>query len=373
MKILIAGDFCPQYRVAELFEKQEYHSVLSEVQPLVKNADYSVVNFECPICEGKETPIFKCGPNLKCTEKGIAAVKWAGFNCVTLANNHFFDYGEDGVKLTLRKFSDYKIDTVGGGMSLKEAAKVLYKVIDNKTLAIINCCEHEFSVASDNSAGSNPLNPIQQYNTIKEARKKANYVIIIVHGGHEHYQLPSIRMQETYRFFIDAGADAIVNHHQHCYSGYEIYNNKPIFYGLGNFCFDYPCFSNRNPNWAFGYLLELVLKDNISFRIYPYKQSMDSPSINLLPQNAFDEKIEELNSIVNNDKKLRKYQEEYYISEENKMKSVFQPFRSRWLFAARHLHLFPSFMSKKWRVVLFNYIFCESHREKVLFFLKEIK
>lgn len=52
-----------------------------------------------------------------------------------------------------------------------------------------------------------------------------------MHGGHEHYQLPSLRMQETYRFFIDAGADVVVNHHQHCFSGYEIYNNKYIFMG----------------------------------------------------------------------------------------------------------------------------------------------
>lgn len=43
-------------------------------------------------------------------------------------------------------------------------------------------------------------------------------------------------MQEIYRFFVDIGADAVINHHQHCYSGYEVYKEKPIFYGLGNFC-----------------------------------------------------------------------------------------------------------------------------------------
>jgi poly-gamma-glutamate synthesis protein (capsule biosynthesis protein) len=46
-------------------------------------------------------------------------------------------------------------------------------------------------------------------------------------------------MVETYRFFIEAGADAVVNHHQHCICGYEVYKGKPIFYGLGNFCFDW--------------------------------------------------------------------------------------------------------------------------------------
>ena len=97
----------------------------------------------------------------------------------------------------------------------------MYKRKDGETLAIINCCEHEFSIADDDSAGANPLNPIQQYYKIKEARLNADYVLVIVHGGHEMYQLPSLRMVDTYRFFIDAGADAVVNHHQHCFSGYE--------------------------------------------------------------------------------------------------------------------------------------------------------
>jgi len=371
MKILIAGDFCPQNRVASLFEKQDYYSVLSEVQPIVKRADYSVVNFECPICDGNESPISKCGPNLKCTEKGLAAVKWAGFNCVTLANNHFLDYGEEGVRLTLSKCIDYNIDTVGGGETLKEAARVLYKVIDNRTLAIINCCEHEFSIASDNSAGCNPLNPIQQYYSIKEARNKADYVIVIVHGGHEHYPLPSIRMQETYRFFIDAGADAVVNHHQHCYSGYEKYNGKPIFYGLGNFCFDYPAFAQTNLNWSYGYMVELeIIEDDIKFNLYFYEQSNDSPEVRMLADTRFAGHIDELNAVISNKEELRRAQEKYYESEGKQILSVFQPFRSRFAFAARRFKLMPSLMSNKWRLALYNYIVCEAHHDKVKHFLQ---
>ena len=89
MKILVAGDFCPYYRVAELFEKGEFDAVLQDVKPITDKADYSIVNLECPVCYGDEKPIEKCGSNLKCTEKGIEAIKWAGFDCVTLANNHF--------------------------------------------------------------------------------------------------------------------------------------------------------------------------------------------------------------------------------------------------------------------------------------------
>ena len=173
MKILIAGDFCPQHRVAELFEKGSFSDVLGDVKETIESADYSIVNFECPITKGGERPIEKCGPNLQCSESGMEAVKWAGFNCVTLANNHFLDYGEAGVANTLDACQKYGIDVVGGGRNLQEAARILYKEINGQTLAVINCCEHEFSIATKTTAGSNPLNPIQQYYAIQEAKQKA--------------------------------------------------------------------------------------------------------------------------------------------------------------------------------------------------------
>ncbi len=113
----------------------------------------------------------------------------------------------------------------------------MYITVDNNKLAFINVCENEFTIATENRGGCNPLNPIKQYYDIKEVKQNADYVFIIVHGGHEYCQQPSIRMKKTYRFFIDAGADMVLNHHQHCFCEYEIYKSKPIFYGLGNYCF----------------------------------------------------------------------------------------------------------------------------------------
>ncbi|MBQ9230187.1 MAG: CapA family protein [Prevotella sp.] len=63
---------------------------------VTKGADYSIVNFECPVADNRCQPIAKYGPNLRCSKRGVEAVKWAGFDCVTLANNHFLDYGEGG-------------------------------------------------------------------------------------------------------------------------------------------------------------------------------------------------------------------------------------------------------------------------------------
>ena len=253
MIILIAGDYCPRGRVISFFDKNDYSYVLSDVKNIIDKVDYSIVNFECPVVSADAKPIPKLGPNLHCSLSGAEAIKWVGFDCVTLANNHFYDYGKEGVEQSINGFDSLGIDHVGGGLNLNEASKILYKEIFGKRLAIINCCEHEFSIASDTTAGSNPLNPIQQYYSIQEARKNADYVLVIVHGGHELFQLPSLRMVETYRFFIETGADAVVNHHQHCYSGYEIWKGKPIFYGIGNFLFD--GFKNMKSIWNEGYFV----------------------------------------------------------------------------------------------------------------------
>lgn len=377
MKVLVAADYCPQGRMSELFEQEEYAMVFSGIRDVVLSAHYSIINLECPVVsESNATPIEKCGPNLRCEQKGIKAIRWAGFDCVTLANNHFLDYGDNGVSRTLEVCENNGIETVGGGMDLMEASKNLFKQIEGKTLAVINCCEHEFSIATETNAGSNPLNPIKQYYAIKEAKEKADYVLVIVHGGHEHYNLPSTRMQEIYRFFIDAGADAVVNHHQHCYSGYEVYRGKPIFYGLGNFCFDKV--SDRMPaGWYEGYMVELKFGEGegIGYELIPYTQCKDKLSVELMTGEEFKrffEKIGQLNAIIANPVQLKQRHEEWMEKNGSSFEHQFLPYSNHWLVSAYRRHLFPSLLSKERLLVLQNHFECESHRERSLFALNRL-
>lgn len=375
MKILVAGDFCPQYRVQEKFIRKEYESVLVEVKKTTECVDYSVVNFECPVASPKGNKIVKQGPSLQCSENGIEAIKWGGFNCITLANNHFLDYGKEGVENTLIACEKYGIDIVGGGMNLQEASKILYKEIDGKTLAIINCCEHEFSIATKDTAGSNPLNPIKQYYAIKEAKEKADYVLVIVHGGHEHYQLPSPRMQETYRFFIDAGADVVVNHHQHCYSGYEEYNERPIFYGLGNFCFDKSI--KKKDSWYEGYMVQLNIKNKkITFDIIPYTQCTDSPCIKVMKgmsKTSFLNNMEKINSIISNSNYLNKEFDNYVTSKSQSVKALFSTISTSFFRGLVRRNFIPFFISNKNLILMFDRISCESHRDILLQVLTKIR
>lgn len=367
MNILIAGDFCPQSRVKNLCEEGKYAEVLKDAREIVEKADFSIVNLECPVTQGGEEPIEKKGPNLQCSEQGVEAIQWAGFDCVTLANNHFLDFGAKGVNNTLQSCKKHGLETVGGGMNIKEASQTLYKQIGGKTLAVLNCCEHEFSIATTTTAGANPLNPIQQYYAIKEARTEADYVLVIVHGGHEHWQLPSTRMQEAYRFFIEAGADAVVNHHQHCFSGYEVYKGKPIFYGLGNFCFDVP---QAKPGiWNEGYMVQLQFEDAVGFQLYPYVQCGKEPCVKLIVPAVYGKRLEELNGIIADPEQLRKRQEEYYRQDATKYKEMFEPLDLRLFRALRKRGWLPSLISKKRKVLAMDFIQCESHRDRLIYHL----
>jgi hypothetical protein len=377
MKVLIAGDFCQDYGVNDLVLTGRYN-FFDKIKPIVQEADYSIVNFEFPVVSSPDSahPIYKAGPCLKGTLEGVKAVKYVGFDCCTLANNHTLDQGEQCLLDTVEAITQEGLDCVGAGANLEEAGHTLYKEINGQTLAIINCCEHEFTIATDNAPGANPLKPIRQYYKIKEAREKADYVLVIVHGGHEHYQLPSVRMQDTYRFFVDAGADAVVNHHQHCYSGFEIYKGKPIFYGLGNLLFDDPLMKGTK-TWHEGYMAVIdFCKDGVSYKQVPYSQCRDDISVtpfSKAERESFDKHISELNTIIADRQRLLADNEVYYERCARGELINLEPYRGRVLVKLFLLGLLPRCIKNNKLLGILNHINCESHRDKLLYALKKQK
>ena len=369
MKILIAGDYVPRNRLAPLVKEGQFDVLFGEVRDIVRSVDYSMVNFESPIVEEGDKPISKYGPNLQCTKDAVDAIKYAGFKCATLANNHIRDFGNDGVSRTMQTLKDKGIDSVGAGENLETAGAILYRQIGGKTIAIINCCENEFSIAASDHYGANPLNPIRQYYEIQEAKGKADYVLVIVHGGHEHHQLPSPRMQDTYRYFIDLGADIVVNHHQHCYSGFEIYKEKPIVYGMGNFCMD------KNPIrigqlWNFGYMVVWDTSKPSHIQIIPYEQCGETPGVHQLSPDAFDERLQEINTIIVDRELLIKKTEKYYFESYKTIINILEPIQNKYIAGLQHRHYLPSLITRKWLLKLQNYVLCESHRDKMDYYFK---
>ena len=373
MKILVAGDYCPIERVSLSIIDKEYESIFSSIREYIQNADLSIVNLECPVCIGDYMPINKQGPNLQIkTKNAVAALKYAGFDMVTLANNHIYDYGKEGLYDTIRACRESGLDVVGAGANIKDAERVFYKSVGSKILGIVNCCEHEFSIATEERAGANPINPIRQYYAIQEAKKNLDYVIVIVHGGHEYFQLPSLRMKETYRFFVDSGADVVINHHQHCFSGAEIYKNKPIYYGLGNFCFDRVSkYKEEYSIWNEGYMVEIEFVSNdIKSREIPYIQCFRKPTIEIVKDTySFNAKFKQLSAIIADDRKLKTEVDKYYEQSSQYIGFLFEPYTNRYMTKLRKMNIIPSFVNKQKVTALLNFIDCEAHRDKILYFL----
>ena len=372
MEIIIAGDYCDRFRVSETIVSKKYNTLFSKgILDAITQSDYAIVNFEFPIVRSEGSPISKCGPNLKGSLDSVEAIKFAGFGCCTLANNHTLDQGEKCGIETREIIEEAGLDTIGFGLNALDASKTLYKRIGGKILAIINCCEHEFSVATESRAGANGIDPIRQYHCILEAKQKADYVLVITHGGHEHFNLPSLRMKELYRFFIEIGADAVINHHQHCYSGYEVYQGKPIFYGIGNFLFDNP--SHRNSFWNYGYMVKLIFDRNeLSFVVIPYSQCREKACVELLTdteQIVFKEQLMTLNDIITDDLELKNSLSDYYTKSATNELAILEPYSGRVMSKLLGMKLVPRFIKNKKVPAILNHVECESHRDKLIFAL----
>ena len=366
VNILIAGDFGPRYRVGENINKGDY-TCLDELIPYTTNCDYSILNLESPLYDGDGGRIHKAGPSLKSPIDSVKVLERSGFNCVTLANNHFRDFGDEGVKSTIKTLVDHGIDYVGGGLNIKQARKVLYKTIKGVKIAFINICENEFSIATEEHGGSAPIDTPDNYYAISEAKQNSDIVILIIHGGHQHYSYPDKRMKKLYRYYADIGADVVINHHQHCYSGYEEYHGVPIFYGLGNFCFDKPGY--RDNSWNEGYLVKLSIEDKIEYEIIPYIQCNHTPTVEIMKGNdreKFELSLIAINNIIADDVKLKEKFDEFCKKREHSIMATFSPWKWRIFRGLAKVGILPYMLSIRKICGIQDYISCESQRELTL-------
>jgi poly-gamma-glutamate synthesis protein (capsule biosynthesis protein) len=367
ISILITGDFYAGNRIDDLIVHEKYNDIYNDFLPFIRSSDIAVTNLESPLTDYNK-PIPKTGPAIKASKKTMEALKYAGFNLLTLANNHIMDFGRQGLVDTLELCEKNKIDYVGAGMNQKEASEVFYQEIKGKKLAFINIAENEWSTTQGNEPGANPLNPVANFYSIMEAKGNADFVFVIVHGGHEMYNLPSPRMKETYRFFVDAGASAVIGHHTHCFSGYEVYNGSPIFYSLGNFLFDWP--GKQNSIWNTGYAVKFsITAVDLSYDLIPYEQCAEKVGVNLMDSKSeeeFQTKLNNLNKIILDDDELNRKFEAWCVQESKSYNAFLEPHSNRYLHALQNKGILPSLLKNRKRLLYSNLIRCEAHRDVVL-------
>ena len=219
----------------------------SDLLGLMQSADVFMLNNEFTFStRGKplehKTWTFRANP------RRVENLKIMGVDCVGLANNHAFDWGEESLLDTIDTLDGAGIDHVGAGKNLEEAKKAVYYNVKGRTYSIVAATaveksddpEHGLtrSATADQAGVLRTTDPTETLDAIRTAKQNSDMCFVFVHWGIELEEMPEEEQKSLAKQYIDAGADAVIGAHPHILQGIEFYNDKPIIYSMGNYWFN---------------------------------------------------------------------------------------------------------------------------------------
>ena len=166
-----------------------------------------------------------------------------GVDLVTLANNHTWDYGEQGFLDTLSTLEETGIPYIGGGRNLAEASRPKVFEAGGMKIAVLNATEIERThvwtkAAEEQSPGVfRCFDPALLLEAVRAADAENDFVIAVLHWGIEGQSRPDKRQQELAERLKEAGADLIVGGHPHVLQSLGFADHVPVAYSMGNFLF----------------------------------------------------------------------------------------------------------------------------------------
>jgi poly-gamma-glutamate capsule biosynthesis protein CapA/YwtB (metallophosphatase superfamily) len=204
--------------------------------------------------------------------RNLDAYAEAGFNVMSLANNHVMDAGYDSMLATRSRLAALGVATCGAGAGLSEAYEPAVLDAGGIRIAFVALAS-VFAKGWEAEEGKPGLAPMRAYDRWREAwpalhapgmrplidtvpdekdlsrlleavhraRDQADLVIASFHWGDytREFHLTDHEVR-TARYCIDQGAHMVIGHHHHALRGMEWYRSRPIMYGLGHFVFDFP-------------------------------------------------------------------------------------------------------------------------------------
>lgn len=266
MKITVCGDICFNSFNEKMVCEGKAENLFTNTLPLIKNADISICNLECPLTDSN-TKLIKSGPNLKASVASAHVLGKSGFNVVSLANNHILDYGEKGIKDTLLSCKKNGLLHVGVAENSEKARQVCYIVKDGIKIGFYSVADNECASATAQSYGANGFDYCETFDDIRKAASSCDALLVLYHTGLEHYQYQSPDLRKRCRKMAECGAKAVICQHSHCIGTYEKYRDCLILYGQGNFLF---AKAGKDEKWNTALLLELLIeKSTINWKFYP--------------------------------------------------------------------------------------------------------
>ena len=303
VRIFFAGDFCSKPSTNRI-------CVSEDLKGLIRSCDLRVVNFEVPL---KPEGIFPVQQRERFYQHDDTTVflRDLGFNLFQLANNHTFDWGEEGFLKTRAALGDAAF----GAGTYEEACRVKVMEVKGIKIGFLALSFAAYTGVFDDVSrreglGCAYINDLRVNHVILEAKQDLDYLFVLPHDGIEYIDVPLPETIARYRDFIDYGADGVIGSHPHCPQGWETYKGKPIFYSLGNFLFNskdgYDYRATNRPHWYEGLCVILSLSDDgLSFE-HVNTRNVDNVGITLDADEKRNRHNAFLCDLLNNDSAYEK-------------------------------------------------------------------
>ncbi|MFA5967594.1 MAG: CapA family protein [Patescibacteria group bacterium] len=254
VKIIAVGDINLGRQTGQKILAGEIDYPFINIADYLKSADITFGNLESQLADldgETQSPTNEyrfAGP-----PAGADSLNNAGFDIVSLANNHMWDYGKDRLFETMDNLDRTPIKYIGASRTTENLYHPVIMEVRNQKIAwfavtaILN--GYEKAGAKDYVAWADDDRLIE---AIKQLRTPpappftdggmggVDWIIVSMHRGVEYAATPSSTQIDFAHKVINAGANIVIGHHPHVPEGIENYNNGIIFYSLGNFAFWQP-------------------------------------------------------------------------------------------------------------------------------------
>lgn len=257
LRIMLGGDVMLGRGVAQhiLWHGPEYP--LGPVSPLLRAADLALVNLECTFTAssrrwtGRSKSFYFNAP-----PEAVRVLDEAGIDMVSLANNHVLDFGNAGLRETLRALRHYGIRFSGAGKDLDAATAPAIIRCGSHGIGMVAFCDHQADFAADrDQPGIAYLDFDDELAVLATFRNAlgllrhapVDWPILSLHWGPNMAFRPSTRMRRLAHAAIGMGWKVVFGHSAHVFQGIELYRGCPIVYAAGDLVDDYlidPCFKN---------------------------------------------------------------------------------------------------------------------------------
>ena len=236
--ILLSRNVKEEIQIKKTFPWKNMESLFHSADLVVGNLEGAVGEFSDAINPNFGSPIF----NIDSSD--ITLLKKAGFNAITLENNHSSDLGNIGKAKTIETLKANKITP-----NYFENSPQFFTFKE----VVISLVSLNFVIGRDSL--KNEIQCIEIDQKMRLARSLSNIVIVSVHWGSELLEWPNKQQREIANQLINQGADIIIGSHPHVVQQPELIQGKPVFFSLGNHLFD-----QKYPQSKEGLVVEIKIK-----------------------------------------------------------------------------------------------------------------